>query len=89
MEASGEAGGGMVEVRMNGKPEVLQVSIDPALLQRGDAALLEDLVRAACNQALATLQQSTQQSMGSMMQAAGLDLSRLGLGRDEDSPKLG
>ncbi|MBK96029.1 MAG: YbaB/EbfC family nucleoid-associated protein [Planctomycetaceae bacterium] len=46
---SGDAGAGMVTVEMNGLGEVLQVSIDPALFEKQDAELMEDLVRAAMN----------------------------------------
>ena len=46
---TGESGGGMVSVEMNGLGEVIQVSIDPALFEKQDAELTEDLVRAAVN----------------------------------------
>ena len=46
---TGESGGGMVCVEMNGLGEVIQVSIDPILFAKQDAELTEDLVRAAVN----------------------------------------
>ena len=46
---TGGAGAGMVSVEMNGLGEVIQVSIDPALFEKQDAELMEDLVRAAVN----------------------------------------
>lgn len=51
--AVGSAGAGMVEVEVNGLGEVLRVIIDPALVERRDKELIEDLVPAAVNQALA------------------------------------
>ncbi len=54
VEAS--SGGGAVTVKMNGKKEVLKVSIDPAAVTsltgaNADVEMLEDLVAAAVNEA--------------------------------------
>jgi DNA-binding YbaB/EbfC family protein len=51
--ATGAAGGGMVEVEVNGLLEVLRCRIDPQVFAQGDRELVEDLVAAAVNQALA------------------------------------
>jgi hypothetical protein len=51
--ATGRAGGGMVEVEVNGLGQVLKLSIDPSLVEMKDRELLEDLIPAATNQALA------------------------------------
>ena len=48
----GSAGGGMVEIEVNGLMEVLRCQIDPQLFAQGDRELLEDLVMAAVNQAI-------------------------------------
>lgn len=48
----GIAGGGMVEIEVNGILEVLRCSIDETLLKQNDRELLEDLVAAAVNQAI-------------------------------------
>jgi DNA-binding YbaB/EbfC family protein len=50
--ATGAAGGGMVEIEVNGLVEVVRCHIDPKLLSQGDQELLEDLVAAAVNQAV-------------------------------------
>ena len=50
---SGTSGGGMVEIEINGALEVLHCKIDPQLIAQGDRELLEDLLVAAMNQALA------------------------------------
>ena len=47
--AKGTAGGGMVEIEVNGLQEVLACRIDPNLLEQNDRELLEDLVTAAAN----------------------------------------
>jgi len=51
--ATGSAGGGMVEVEVNGLLEVLRCRIDPQLIEQKDRELIEDLVAAAVNQAVA------------------------------------
>ena len=47
----GTAGGGMVKVIANGKQEILEIKIDPEVVNRDDIAMLEELVLAAVNQA--------------------------------------
>jgi nucleoid-associated protein EbfC len=49
---TGSAGGGMVEIEINGLMEVLSCRIDPALFAQNDRELLEDLVTSAINQAI-------------------------------------
>jgi len=51
--ATGSAGGGLVEIEVNGLVEVLRCRIDPKLLARSDPEFLEDLVKTAMNQAVA------------------------------------
>jgi hypothetical protein len=45
------AGGGMVTVRMNGQKQVTEIRIDPEVFAGKDQELLQDLVRAAVNEA--------------------------------------
>lgn len=74
--ATGSAGGGMVEVEVNGLVEVLRCRIDPALLAQGDAEMLEDLLVGAMNQAVLKAKQIHAESLKSMtggMQLPGLD----------------
>jgi len=49
VEAS--AGGGMVVVKMNGQKQVLEVRIEPEVFASKDQEMLQDLVRAAVNEA--------------------------------------
>ena len=49
--ATGSAGGGLIEVDVNGLAEVLAVRIDPSLVEKGDREMIEDLLPAACNAA--------------------------------------
>jgi len=45
------AGGGMITVKMNGQKQLLEVRLDPEVLRSGDREMLQDLVRAAVNEA--------------------------------------
>src|SRR6202049_1911114 len=49
VEAS--AGGGIVTIRMNGQKQVTEIHIDPEIFAGKDQELLQDLVRAAVNEA--------------------------------------
>lgn len=49
VEAS--AGGGMVTVKMNGQKQVLEVKIEPEVFASKDQEMLQDLFRAAVNEA--------------------------------------
>jgi nucleoid-associated protein EbfC len=49
---TGTAGGGMVEIEVNGLVEVIRCKIDPQLFSQGDRELIEDLMVAAVNQAI-------------------------------------
>ena len=49
VEAS--AGGGMVNVKMNGQKQLTEIRIDPEVFAGKDQELLQDLVRAAVNEA--------------------------------------
>jgi DNA-binding YbaB/EbfC family protein len=70
------AGGGMVTVEANGKQELI-IKIDPEVINRDDAQMLEDLVLAACNEALRKARDLVQQEMGKL--TAGLKIPGLGL----------
>lgn len=60
------AGGGMVTVEVNGRQEVLAIKIDPEVINREDPQMLEDLVLAACNEALRKSRELVQQELGKL-----------------------
>jgi len=72
LEVSGEAGGGMVKVVMNGKGYAKAVAIERDLLKEDEGEILEDLIAAAVNDAKAKLETKTQEQMKEM--TAGLPL---------------
>ncbi|MEN8213980.1 MAG: YbaB/EbfC family nucleoid-associated protein [Pseudomonadota bacterium] len=70
-EVTGESGGGMVKVTMNGKHEVRHIAIDDSLVG-DDKEMLEDLVAAAINDAVHRVAEKAEQSMSGL--ASGLNL---------------
>ncbi|MBF0341245.1 MAG: YbaB/EbfC family nucleoid-associated protein [Magnetococcales bacterium] len=74
---TGHAGGGMVQVVMNGRQEVLQVKIDPSVVTPEDIEMLEDLVAAAFNDAQRKIQEASQASMAQL--TGGLKIPGLNL----------
>ncbi|MFC2951324.1 YbaB/EbfC family nucleoid-associated protein [Marinicaulis aureus] len=72
IEATGEAGAGMVKVVLNGKGYAKAVAIERSLMKEDDAEILEDLIAAAINDAKAKLEKQTEDQMKKM--TAGLPL---------------
>lgn len=64
LEVTGEAGGGMVAVTLNGRHEVRKLDIDPAA--GDDLEMLEDLVAAAFNDAVNKVQQARQDKLSGL-----------------------
>ena len=68
----GVSGGSLVEVQANGVGEVLQVRIDPRLIERKELEMIQDLLPAAINQALEKGRQAQMQAVQEI--TAGLDV---------------
>ena len=68
VEAS--AGGGMVTIRMNGQKQVLDVKIEPEVFASKDQEMLQDLFRAAVNEASRRVDEELANQMKSL--AGGL-----------------
>jgi nucleoid-associated protein EbfC len=73
--ATGAAGGGLVEVDVNGLGDVLAVRIDQSLVDKGEREMIEDLLPAAINAAHA----KTKQMHAEAMQSLAGDMSVPGL----------
>jgi DNA-binding YbaB/EbfC family protein len=71
MEITGESGGGMVKITINGRHEARRVQIEPTLLTE-EREMLEDLLAAAFNDAVHKLEAASQGKMASLM--GGLQL---------------
>ena len=61
IEAS--SGGGMVNIVMNGKQQVLTIRIDPEVVNREDIEMLQDLVVAAVNEGIRKSQEMMAEEM--------------------------
>ena len=76
-KVEGTAGGGMVKVTANGRQEILQVKIDPEVVDSEDIEMLEDLITAAVNQALENAQKLQAEGMSRLtggLQIPGLNV---------------
>ena len=69
-EVTGESGGGMVKIRLNGRHEARRVEIDESLMD--DREMLEDLIAAAINDASHKVAEMSKDSMSGL--AGGLNL---------------
>jgi DNA-binding YbaB/EbfC family protein len=76
MEVTGESGAGMVKVVMNGRHEVRKVMLDDSLLEE-EKSLIEDLVAAACNDAVHKVERSQQEKMSGLASGFGFPLGKM------------
>ena len=78
VDVSGQAGGGLVSVVMNGKAEMRKITIDPKLMDASEKEMLEDLIVAACNDAKAKAEAmiagETEKMMGGLKLPPGVKL---------------
>lgn len=71
-EYSASSGGGAVEVKVNGKHEVLEVNIDPEVVDPDDVEILSDMIIAATNEAIRKASETMEQRMGNATSGLGL-----------------
>ena len=69
---TGAAGGGMVRVELTGNGEMRRVHLDPSLIVADEAAVLEDLIVAAYNDAKGKLETRVAEEMGKLTGGLGL-----------------
>jgi DNA-binding YbaB/EbfC family protein len=78
LEISGQSGGGLVAVTLDGKASLKRIRIDPSLLKPDEAEILEDLIIAAVQDAKvkveATLAEKMQAMTGGLPLPPGLKL---------------
>ena len=70
VEAS--AGGGVVTVVANGKKEIVEITIDPGVVDPEDVEMLQDLIMAAANEALRQAEEMVQNEMSKITGGMGL-----------------
>ncbi len=68
---TGESGGGMVKVEMNGRHDLTRVKINPSLLEE-EVEMLEDLIAAAVNDAVRKIEKASKEKITQL--TAGLNI---------------
>jgi DNA-binding YbaB/EbfC family protein len=72
LSAEGDAGAGMVKVRVNGRLEITACKLSDEIMKSGDREMLEDLIRGATNQAIAKVRQQIADETTKMASNLGL-----------------
>ena len=75
-EFTATAGGGAVEVTVSGKREVLKVKLAEEVVDPDDIEMLEDLIAAAVNSAVAAVDKDSEEEMGKL--TCGMNIPGLG-----------
>ena len=71
-EFEATSGGGMVTAKVNGKRELLALTIKPEAVDPDDVEMLEDMVMAAVNEALRTAADTVEREMGKLTGGMGM-----------------
>ena len=74
-EYEATAGGGVVTARVNGKKELVALTIKPEAVDPDDVEMLQDTVMAAINEALRTETETSEREMGKL--TGGMNLGGL------------
>jgi DNA-binding YbaB/EbfC family protein len=69
---TGSAGGGMVDIDINGKMEVLAVRIAPEAIDPNEAEMLQDLITAAFTDGMAKIRERINREMGAFAGGLGI-----------------
>ncbi len=69
----GSAGGGVVTVQVTGGMDVVDVTIDPSVVDPADVEMLQDLVLAAMRDAIARANELNRQALGGLGLGGGLE----------------
>lgn len=80
VEVAGSAGGGLVRVVMTCKGALRDIAIDPSLVVASEKDMLEDMIKAACNDARAKADQKMADETKKVMDDMGLPAGMLGKG---------
>ena len=80
VEVQGSAGGGLVQIVMTCKGQMRSLTIDPSLIVASEKEMLEDMVKAACNDARANADKKMAEETQKAMADMGLPPGMLGSG---------
>lgn len=78
VRVTGTSGGGMVQALMNGKQELLEIKIDPQVIDPKEKEMLEELVLAAVSQAREKASEAQQEKLSEV--TGGLPIPGMGGG---------
>lgn len=71
LSVTGESGGGMIRLKMNGRHDVTEVKVNPSLLEE-EISMLEDLLAAAVNDAVRKIEKASKDKISQL--TAGLNI---------------
>ena len=77
-EFEAAAGGGAVKVVINGKKEVVSVTLAPEVVDPDDIEMLQDLIVAAANEALRKMEDENQENINKLAGGFGGNMGGLG-----------
>ena len=67
LRVEGNAGGGMVNVVINGAKQVQSLKIDPEVVSKEDVEMLQDMIVAAINEGNRKVNEAMKSKLGSML----------------------
>ena len=65
-EVEATAGGGAVSITVNGKKEIVKVTLKPEVVDPDDVEMLQDLIMVATNEAMRQIEEMSQNEMGKL-----------------------
>lgn len=71
------SGGGAVTIKITGTKEIKSVKIDPSVVDPDDIEMLEDMIAAAVNEAISTVEKTNEAEMGAL--TGGLNIPGFGM----------
>lgn len=82
LTAEAESGAGLVKAKVNGNKQVVSIDIDPSLLKESDRTIVQDLIVAAVNKAMADIDIKAQEEFkektkGILPNIPGMDLGNM------------
>jgi len=77
ISVTGSSGGGMVQIELNGKMEILSLVISPEVVDPNDIEMLQDLIAAALEQAMEKIREKINSELGAMAGGMGINIPGL------------
>lgn len=72
METTASSGGGAVSVKVNGKKELVEINLQPEVVDPDDIEMLQDLILTAANEALRQMEEISNNEMNKLTGSLGL-----------------